>query len=281
MEHKTKSKIQNKNKLGKNIVTDTNEMKSSLWNDNLENVKKYIDENNARPNKGEKTLKFWTDHQMQFYKNNKLNAEQTKIWEEFINCEKYKKYFLDNTSKWNYNLLSVENYIIKHGVSPGSSDKNKTTEETQKMGKWIHTQKQNYSADIDPKNATKEYKIIHAKWNDFMEKYENYIGRDEDKWIMNLQLFKQYIDENHKKPNKREGLNNKIPINIELEKKQKQTRTLGEWYATHNKTYNKILNKDKETSPMKCMIANKFDKLWKDFIEDPKYKNILTNKKSK
>ena len=72
-----------------------------IWNDKLNRVKKYIDENNKRPssidkNKEIKQLGQWILNQTGNYKNKEQimkNEEIYKKWTEFINDDKYKIYF--------------------------------------------------------------------------------------------------------------------------------------------------------------------------------------------
>ena len=72
-----------------------------LWINNLNKVKKYINENNIRPNsinknKDTKTMAEWISTQIQNRKNKKKimkNEEIYNKWTEFINDDKYKKYF--------------------------------------------------------------------------------------------------------------------------------------------------------------------------------------------
>ena len=72
-----------------------------LWKDNLEQVKEYIDQHNKRPSEKDKdktikSLGIWLGRQAQNYKGNKHNMNDKnirKMWEEFINDQKYKEYF--------------------------------------------------------------------------------------------------------------------------------------------------------------------------------------------
>ena len=70
---------------------------------NLNNFKNYIDENNKRPNKDNKTIDSWVRVQMRNYKKKEQIMKNENIyvkWKEFINDVKYKKYFMSNEEEW-------------------------------------------------------------------------------------------------------------------------------------------------------------------------------------
>jgi hypothetical protein len=54
-------------------------------------------------------------------------ADETirKKWEEFINDDKYKEYFLSNEDTWNNNLQQVKEFIDKKKYRPKEKSKNK------------------------------------------------------------------------------------------------------------------------------------------------------------
>jgi hypothetical protein len=72
-----------------------------IFNKNLYNVKKYIDEYNKRPSSNDidkyiKSLSQWLSHQTTNYSKKQFNMKNEIIynkWTEFINDNKYKKYF--------------------------------------------------------------------------------------------------------------------------------------------------------------------------------------------
>ena len=120
------------------------------WYDNLNNVKKYIDENNKLPSLTDKDndikkIKQWINDQI---KNNckkekimKKYENIYKTWDEFINNQQYKKYFISNNEQWKQNLNKVKKYIGENNKKPSSLDKNK---EIKKLSSWIYTQLQQY-----------------------------------------------------------------------------------------------------------------------------------------
>ena len=76
-----------------------------------------------------KLLGNWIDRQIQGYKNNKgiLKDDKhiLKLWEEFINDNKYKKYFEDNNTIWINKLNEVKKYIDVNNKRPSENDKDK------------------------------------------------------------------------------------------------------------------------------------------------------------
>ena len=128
-------------------ITNSND----LWNMRLEEVKKYIDENGKRPsseslNKNVKMLSKWLSHQITNFNKKQKNMKDEKIynkWNEFINSDKYKKYFILQSIEeyFNMNLNKVINYIDKNNKRP-SEGKNK---DVSILGKWIQHQITNYN----------------------------------------------------------------------------------------------------------------------------------------
>ena len=225
-----------------------------LWNMRLEEVKKYIDDNGKRPsseslNKDIKMLSKWLSHQITNFNKKQKNMKDEKIynkWNEFINSDKYKKYFILQSIEeyFNMNLNKVINYIDKNNKRPFQNDKD---EIIKTLGIWIGTQIQNYSKKIYNMKNDKIYK----KWTEFIndEKYKIYFQSQYEDFIMNLNKLKIYIDENNKKPSR--------------DDKNKETKFLGEWI------HSQITNFNKKKCNMKDInIYNK----WNEFINSDKYK---------
>ena len=80
------------------------ESNEDYWIKTLNQVKKYIDENNKKPSSTDKNvwirkLSNWIRHQQQNYQNKKYimsNEEIYNKWTTFINDNKYKIYFQSN-----------------------------------------------------------------------------------------------------------------------------------------------------------------------------------------
>ena len=75
---------------------------AEMWNNHFEEVKKYIDTNNKRPNKYDKNkeiqiLGSWISTQKKNYTKKQDIMKDQEIynkWTEFINNDKYKEYFI-------------------------------------------------------------------------------------------------------------------------------------------------------------------------------------------
>lgn len=140
------------------------------WLFNLDEVKKYIYENNKRPSedskdKDIKRLGKWLSHQQQNYKNQTQimsNEQYRNEWENFVNSDEYKKYFMTNIEEWENNLNLVKKYIDTHNKKPSSNDNDKNIK---KLGYWIGTQKGNYKKQ----NEIMKKEEIRAKWKNFIE----------------------------------------------------------------------------------------------------------------
>jgi hypothetical protein len=62
------------------------------------------------------------------------NNEIYDKWTNFINNDKYKKYFLDNNIIWLNTLKLVEEYINNYNKKPSRNDKQI---EIKQFGKWL------------------------------------------------------------------------------------------------------------------------------------------------
>jgi superfamily II DNA or RNA helicase len=151
------------------------------WYENLEKVKKYIDENGKRPNrKDNKYLCNWIEKQV--YNFNK-KQDIMKIdyifnaWNGFINNVIYSKYFkfnLDNITIWKNKLKEVKQFIDTNNKRP-------TIKTNKELNKWISHQIQNFKKRCDlMKNKeiyllwkqfinNSDYKILFLSYNDFLE----------------------------------------------------------------------------------------------------------------
>ena len=155
--------------------------RNNIWISKLEWVKKYMNENKKRPsttdkNKDVKTYGMWISHQVTNYKkNDQIMTENTirKLWEDFINDDKYKIYFLTNEEEWNLNLEWVKKYIDENKKRQSERDKNK---DVKMCGKWIGSQIQNYKK----KQYIMANDTIRKLWEDFIndDKYKNYFIMD-------------------------------------------------------------------------------------------------------
>jgi hypothetical protein len=171
-----------------------------IWMNKLERVKLYIDENLKRPcchdkNISIKQLAIWLYRQNQNYKNKTQimsNEEIYNKWANFINDDKYKKYFISNLNLWITKFNLVKEYIDLNKKKPSTVDNN---DNIKILGNWLSTQLTTYA------NNTKIMKnqIIRLKWEEFINQYKIYIFNDEI-WNNKFNELKAFINQYNKLP---------------------------------------------------------------------------------
>ena len=226
------------------------------WKNNLDKVKKYIDEHKKTPimsdiDKDIKSLSNWISHQKINYKNKLHSMINTKIydmWTDFINHPSYKEYLqLSPEDDWNINLNKVKKYIDENKKTPSSKVGDK---DIKSLGTWIFSQKDNYKKKIQCMKNTNIYDI----WTAFINNpnYREYLLSPDDNWKNNLDKVKKYIDKNNKKP---------TPYN-----KDKDIKSLGKWISHQKTNY-----KNKSHSMENTEIYN----IWTEFINNTNYRHYL------
>jgi antitoxin component HigA of HigAB toxin-antitoxin module len=233
-------------------VIGIKEFKMYTWNEKLELVKKYIDENNKRPSTHDKDAQIkilgaWISHQQNNYKKKTeimKNEEIYNQWTEFITDLQYKAYFESNEESWIKRLEEVKKYIDENNKRPSNNDKNK---DIKILGAWISNQQNNYKK----KEQIMSNEEIYDQWTEFINdlQYKAYFESNEDLWIKQLEQVKKYIDENKARPS--------------TKNKDAQIKQLGIWISTQQKNYKK------KTEIMKNEEI--YDQ-WTDFINDIQYK---------
>jgi hypothetical protein len=166
------------------------------WYENLEKVKKYIDENGKRPTpKTNKQLNSWVQHNITNSKKRKKIMKIDAIyleWNNFINDGRYKKYFdLDNVRDWKHKLEEVKQFIDYNDSRP-------TKKTNKNLNKWME-----YNI-TNSKKIKKIMKIdaIYSEWNNFINdaRYKKYFLSNEENWKNKLEEVKQFIDTNNARP---------------------------------------------------------------------------------
>jgi hypothetical protein len=223
-----------------------------IWYQKFSEVKKYIDGNNKLPSnknidKNVKKLGIWLTHQKTHYKINTGVISDSDIydkWTEFINDEKYKKYFLSNVDEWYQKFSEVKKYIDDNNKRPSKNDKDKNIKI---LGTWIQTQQESRRI----KTSLMSNSIIYNKWTEFINdsKYKKYFLSNEEYWIDILNQVKLYIDINNKRPT--------------ITDKNNSIKVLGKWLSHQRENY-----KNKEH----IMTNEEIYNLWTEFINNPKYK---------
>ena len=170
-----------------------------IWFNNLSQVITYIDINNKRPssedkNDQNKALGQWILHQISKYKNKEQNMSNEIIynrWTEFINDNKYKKYFQSNEDMWTDNFNNLKKFIDDNNNIP-SYKNNKI------IYKWLSHQKLNYKNKTDIMQDDN----IYNKWTNLINslEYKKYFQSYENKWIETFNQLKIYINTYNKTP---------------------------------------------------------------------------------
>ena len=145
-----------------------------VWYDKLNEVIKYIIENNNTPtqydkNSETKQLGMWLSSQKTSYKKEQHIMKDLiirKTWEEFT--LKYKDYLKDREEIWYDKLNELKKYIKENNQIPNKRDKNL---DIKQIGLWASNQKQNYKKE---NNIMKDLTIKRA-WKDFILKYQEYL----------------------------------------------------------------------------------------------------------
>jgi len=224
------------------------------WLKKFEELKKYIDENKKRPsyNSTDKYIKImasWNNkNQTNFNRKVCIMQNETiyKLWEEFINNDKYKAYYINPTiiECFNNYLNKFKEYINIYKNIPSTSDKNK---DIKLLGRWFSSNKTKYRKKI---NIMKN-KTIYKIWTDFMNdiEYKIYFLSQYEKFVVMLHKISLYMDTNKKRPS--------------ITSKDKNIKFMGQWISTQ------IQNNNTNTKKMKNInIKNK----WESFINEEKYK---------
>ena len=140
------------------------------WMENLEKVKKYIDENGRRPTrKTNKELHNWLKTQLANFtkRENIIKSDEVfTLWNEFINDVKYKQYFdLDNVRDWKLKLNELKQFIDNNNIRP-------TKKTNKELCSWLSTQLKNSKK----RKEIMKSDIIYQLWNEFINdvRYKKY-----------------------------------------------------------------------------------------------------------
>ena len=219
---------------------------------NLNKLKLYIDENKKRPsqNSKDKVIKSmgnWLGDQQKHYKKFKKNMKTLLIkqkFEEFINNDKYKIYFLTQYENFIININKVKTYIDNNNKRPSMLD---TDKHINKLSSWLDVQTKYYNKNINNMLNLQ----IKNQWIEFInnDKYKIYFQSQEDNFIINLSKLKDYINNN-----------NKLPSNSS---KDNNLKYLARWIRTQKSNYEK-----KKYIMLNLQIKNQ----WIEFINDAQYK---------
>jgi superfamily II DNA or RNA helicase len=236
--------LENDKVLLSNCIVGVKEFMVMTWEEKLEMVEEYINENDKLPCSKNKdkyisSLGHFLANHIHYYRNkiNKMvNDYCYQRFTEFIT--KYQDLFLSNTEIWYYNFKEIKNYIHTFKKKPSLYDSNISIA---KLARWINTQQNTF------KNNTKAFKNadIKSEWHKFLEEYKQYFLTEEDKWNNNLANVMQYIQIHKKRPSSHSDDN--------------ELQYLSRWIQLQQKNY-----KEKKFIMQNKEIYN----LWSKFIED-------------
>jgi superfamily II DNA or RNA helicase len=296
-------------KLVEKFVMGIKEFKITSWDEKLEWVKKYIDENKIRPSyNDDKILCNWLGIQIKNYNKNILKNNRKKLWIDFINNPKYKNYFLSNEEQWNKKIELVIKYIDINKKRPSQTDSDFNIK---KLGQWFTDQIYNYKNKKQIMNNIN----IYNKFDIFYKKNIKLLDSNDNKWYENLKQLIEFIEKYKKRPtsktnkklekwlshqitnyNNKKDIMNNIIIRNEWEKFYNKYKNLlkskeEQWVDYLNFTMKYIDENDKKPSNIKfyanwisnqiknyenneqIMRINKYKKLWENFYE--KYKEYF------
>ena len=160
--------------------------KVNTWENNLEKVETYIQENNKLPTKRDKDpeikkMGIWLISQKINYKTTSWIMKNNEIrikWKEFI--QNHEDLFLSNEELWEINLEKVETYIQENNKLP--TDRNKDPE-IRALGVWLANQKRNYNK----KSNVMKNNEIRIKWEEFIQNHEDLFLSNKERWENNLE----------------------------------------------------------------------------------------------
>ena len=210
------------------------------WDENFENLKKFMDENEKRPsenskNREEKLLGHWLSNQKQNYKNKKMLETKYNLWTGFL--QEYKEYLKSLDEVWNKKFDNLKQFMDKNEKRPSDNSKNR---EEKLLGLWTSTQNGNYKIK---KNSMKD-KIKYKLWTEFLEKYKKYFKNLNEVWNKKFDNLKKFMDKNKKRPS--------------YNSKNEEERHMGQWLSQQIHNYKN--NKNKK------MVEERYD-LWIEFME--------------
>ena len=233
-----------------NAEIDYNEEK---WYENLDNCKKHMDTNNNKPsensnNECEKKLGCWFGNNKHKYNNNLGIFKKDKFkksWESFMNDPKYSQHFMSFKDTFVDNIKKCKSFIDINEQRPRCECENP---DEQLLGQWL-------ISNIGRYNNKEKYFMENylEEWGSFVNdsKYKDYFKTDDENWNDILEGCKKFMDNENKRP--RAGSSDE------------NEKSFGYWLTDQFKQRT-IRNENRE-------------KLWNEFINDPKYSKYLISLK--
>ena len=209
------------------------------WFERLDELKKFIDENERRPNlkyESEKQLCQWLYNQNQNYKK-KIHSMKDKakydLWSKFL--VEYKDFVKTVEEIWYENFEELKDFIDTNKRRPrlGGGE--------HQMAVWLYQHNNHYNKKDTGMANEKRYKL----WTTFLEEYEEYLKDEEDIWYENFEKTKHFIDTHKRRPSQ--------------SSKNKTEKQLNNWISTQITNYKKSCQR---------MTNKKIYNLWTQFLKD-------------
>ena len=170
---------------------------NEIWYDNLEKLKKFINENKKNPS-SETQIGAWLSGTIIKHKQQKeamsLNDPRRKVFEEFL--DEYKECILSKDDIWYNNLNKLKQFIDENKKVPM---RNSTNLDEKQLSRWLDTYKGYLKGQ-----TRRSFHINDSRtkvFEEFLDEYKEYLLTDVDNiWYNNLNKLKQFIDENKKIP---------------------------------------------------------------------------------
>jgi len=220
--------------------------KETIWINNLEQTKIYIDQYGKLP-LNTCVLGEWISLQKEYYKKTKgifTDKMYRDLWKNFIN--ENGKLFMTNENEWMINLDKLKNYIIKFREIP----KPNTI-----LYNWMQKQKSTFKI----RTKIMQHEKIYEIWKTFIsdEQFYIYFADYIDKWKNTFAIVLKYIDDYNKIPSQA----NENPEIVKLHS----------WFELQKKNY-----KTKSSYMSNPIIYT----MWSDILQHEKYKYYFLDTKS-
>ncbi len=260
-----------------NVLKSNDDELSYKWKKNYELAKKYYEEcgNLLIPKKYELDINGdvvrlgnWINTQRKLYKENKLNEKQLNllndidmVWSFKLIKDDIRKEFIPD--KWMRNYELAKKYYEKHNNLLIPSNYEVIIDNvTIKLGRWLSTQRQNYSKNNLNDKQIELLNGINMIWNPIDYKKSNdYITEN---WMDSYQLAKSYYEEYG---------NLLIPARYSLNINDGEVN-LGNWIVTQRQAY-----KNGKLDYTKIELLNKIGMVWQVKVcKDNSIKNYISDK---
>lgn len=214
--------------------------KEDSWYKNLDSCCNFIDIHKRRPcdsskDKTEQQIGNWlvnTITNLNMKRKAMKCTEKCNKFQEFL--QKYKSYLKTNKDLWYEKFDRLKQFIEMYKRRPHEKSKDVNEDE---LGSWLQTQMNSFKTQ---NHIMKESEICNV-WKLFIEENESFLKtqreKDTDNWNENLKQCIQYIECNHKRP--------------------ERSTPLGTWLKNQLSSYN-TTNPDRQLTKQKHELLKQF-----------------------